>query len=40
MMTPQLEQAIKILQLSLPELAAAVQNELDVNPDSAAIAKK
>jgi Sigma-54 factor, Activator interacting domain (AID) len=39
-MTPQLEQAIKILQLSLPELAAVVQNELDVNPDSAAIAKK
>ena len=39
-MTPQLEQAIKILQLSLPELAAVVQNELDANPESAAIAKK
>jgi DNA-directed RNA polymerase specialized sigma54-like protein len=28
-MTPQLLQAIKILQLSLPELGAVVQNELD-----------
>jgi len=39
-MTPQLDQAIKILQLSLPELAAVVQNELVANPESAAIAKK
>jgi RNA polymerase sigma-54 factor len=31
-MTPQLQQAIKILQLSLPELEAAVLNELDANP--------
>ena len=31
-MTPQLQQAIKILQLSLPELEAVVQNELDQNP--------
>jgi RNA polymerase sigma-54 factor len=31
-MTPQLQQAIKILQLSLPELEAVVQNELDSNP--------
>src|ERR1700731_1204082 len=31
-MTPQLQQAIKILQLSLPELEAVVQNELDANP--------
>src|SRR5271156_3424625 len=31
-MTPQLQQAIKILQLSLPELEAIVQNELDSNP--------
>src|SRR5215471_15631805 len=30
-MTPQLQQAIKILQLSLPELEAVVQNELDRN---------
>ena len=28
-MTPQLQQAIKILQLSLPELEAVVQTELD-----------
>ena len=31
-MTPQLQQAIKILQLSLPELEAVVQNELNANP--------
>jgi RNA polymerase sigma-54 factor len=31
-MTPQLQQAIKILQFSLPELEAAVQKELDANP--------
>jgi RNA polymerase sigma-54 factor len=31
-MTPQLQQAIKILQLSLPELEAVVQNELEANP--------
>jgi RNA polymerase sigma-54 factor len=31
-MTPQLQQAIKILQLSLPELEVVVQNELDANP--------
>src|SRR5438132_13569550 len=31
-MPPQLQQAIKILQLSLPELEAVVQNELDSNP--------
>jgi RNA polymerase sigma-54 factor len=31
-MTPQLQQAIKILQLSLPELEAVVQTELDSNP--------
>jgi len=31
-MTPQLQQAIKILQLSLPELEAVVQSELDANP--------
>ena len=31
-MTPQLQQAIKILQLSLPELEAVVQSELDSNP--------
>jgi RNA polymerase sigma-54 factor len=31
-MTPQLQQAIKILQLSLPELEAVVQNELESNP--------
>src|SRR5690242_8768702 len=31
-MTPQLQQAIKILQLSLPELEVVVQNELDSNP--------
>ena len=31
-MTPQLQQAIKILQLSLPELEAIVQSELDANP--------
>jgi len=31
-MTPQLQQAIKILQLSLPDLEAVVQNELDSNP--------
>jgi RNA polymerase sigma-54 factor len=31
-MTPQLQQAIKILQLSLPELETVVQNELDANP--------
>src|SRR5690242_3869708 len=31
-MTPQLQQAIKILQLSLPELEAVVQSELDQNP--------
>ena len=43
-MTPQLEQAIKILQLSLPELEALVQNELDTVDQSvaktAAVAKK
>lgn len=31
-MTPQLQQAIKILQLSLVELETVVQNELDANP--------
>ncbi len=31
-MTPQLQQAIKILQLSLPELEAAIQSELEQNP--------
>ncbi|MBV8450691.1 MAG: RNA polymerase factor sigma-54 [Deltaproteobacteria bacterium] len=31
-MTPQLQQAIKILQLSLTELETVVQNELDANP--------
>jgi RNA polymerase sigma-54 factor len=31
-MTPQLQQAIKILQLSLPELETVVQNEVDANP--------
>jgi len=31
-MTPQLQQAIKILQLSLTELEAVVQHELEVNP--------
>ncbi|MBV8358621.1 MAG: RNA polymerase factor sigma-54 [Deltaproteobacteria bacterium] len=31
-MTPQLQQAIKILQLSLAELETVVQNELDANP--------
>jgi RNA polymerase sigma-54 factor len=31
-MTPQLQQAIKILQLSLPELESVVQAELDQNP--------
>lgn len=31
-MTPQLQQAIKILQLSLPELEAIVQSELEANP--------
>jgi RNA polymerase sigma-54 factor len=31
-MTPQLQQAIKILQLSLPELEAIVQTELESNP--------
>jgi len=31
-MTPQLQQAIKILQLSLPELEIVVQNELNSNP--------
>lgn len=31
-MTPQLQQAIKILQLSVPELEAVVQAELDSNP--------
>jgi RNA polymerase sigma-54 factor len=31
-MTPQLQQAIKILQLSVPELEAVVQSELDANP--------
>jgi DNA-directed RNA polymerase specialized sigma54-like protein len=31
-MTPQLQQAIKILQLSLPEVEAVVQKELDANP--------
>ncbi|HVA69440.1 MAG TPA: RNA polymerase factor sigma-54 [Candidatus Binataceae bacterium] len=31
-MTPQLQQAIKILQLSLPELEAVVQAELESNP--------
>ena len=31
-MTPQLQQAIKILQLSLPELEAVVQTELESNP--------
>jgi DNA-directed RNA polymerase specialized sigma54-like protein len=43
MMTPQLQQAIKILQLSLPELEAAVQTELESNPlqeEVTAIARK
>jgi RNA polymerase sigma-54 factor len=31
-MTPQLQQAIKILQLSLPELETVVQKELEANP--------
>ena len=31
-MTPQLQQAIKICQLSLPELEAIVQSELEQNP--------
>ncbi|MGH7815698.1 MAG: RNA polymerase factor sigma-54, partial [Candidatus Binataceae bacterium] len=31
-MTPQLQQAIKILQLSLPELESVVQAELEQNP--------
>jgi RNA polymerase sigma-54 factor len=31
-MTPQLQQAIKILQLSLPELEAMVESELEQNP--------
>src|SRR6202023_4024826 len=31
-MRPQLQQAIKILQLSLPELEVVVQNELESNP--------
>ena len=31
-MTPQLQQAIKILQLSLPELETVVQTELEQNP--------
>jgi RNA polymerase sigma-54 factor len=31
-MTPQLQQAIKILQLSLPELETVVQSELESNP--------
>jgi len=31
-MTPQLQQAIKILQLSLPELEAVIQTELEQNP--------
>src|SRR5258708_29548286 len=31
-MTPQLQQAIKILQLSLPELESIVQTELEQNP--------
>src|SRR6266404_4110339 len=31
-MTPQLQQAIKILQLSLPELESIVQSELEQNP--------
>jgi RNA polymerase sigma-54 factor len=31
-MTPQLQQAIKILQLSLPELETVVQSELEQNP--------
>ncbi|MGA2410938.1 MAG: hypothetical protein ABSG46_11195, partial [Candidatus Binataceae bacterium] len=31
-MTPQLQQAIKILQLSQPELDAFVQSEVDSNP--------
>ena len=33
-MTPQLQHAIKILQLSLPELEALVQRELDANPNT------
>jgi DNA-directed RNA polymerase specialized sigma54-like protein len=37
-MTPQLQQAIKILQLSLPELEALVQSESV--PETAVIAKK
>ena len=37
-MTPQLQQAIKILQLSLPELEALVQNERVA--ETAVIAKK
>src|SRR5271165_5585228 len=31
-MTPQLQQAIKILQLALPDLEAVVQSELEQNP--------
>src|ERR1700680_2069361 len=31
-MTPQLQQAIKILQLSLPELETVIQTELERNP--------
>src|SRR5215469_1299425 len=31
-MTPQLQQAIKILQLALPELEMIVQKELETNP--------
>src|SRR5579885_6421 len=31
-MTPQLQQAIKILQLSLPELETVIQSELERNP--------
>ena len=31
-MTPQLQQAIKILQLSLPDLETVVQTELESNP--------
>jgi DNA-directed RNA polymerase specialized sigma54-like protein len=37
-LTPQLQQAIKILQISLPELEALVQNESVA--DTAVIAKK
>ena len=43
MMTPQLQQAIKILQLSLRELEAAAQTELESNPlqeEVTAIARK